>query len=874
MNPKEKCKLFISYSHADEQAKNTFITFLATLKRNGEITEWNDRQLLAGDRLNEEIINNIQNSDIICLLISQSFLASYYCVEEELTRALSQVENGTSRIFPIIIDHCTWLDTELRAYTAVPNDGTPISDYGNPSKAWLEVSNHLKKSVKHIDDLKKKTKSQITPLTTIESVKITITDSFIDELCSTEISLHTSHKESINLSDIFIYPDFKYFDEKKSEHDITKNSEFYSEPDKIPNKSIIIGEEQSGKSSFGKMVFKKSLNGDAIPILLKCRDINKSDLEPTLRKVLAEQYTELSYSDFLTSKKNKIVILDDINEIRLNHKAFTKFIENIDSIFDKIVAISEDSIRYEEEMFNIFESYIQYEILPFGYERRDEMIRRWHSLGREEELDEAELIELVDYTANNLDSIIRKNIVPRKPIYILMLLLTLESTKSTDYALTSHGYCYQMLIQENLKKAKIHNDQIEQYINYLMHIAYYIYQTGKYDITNIEFEKFKESYSKKYIIKSHNEVKDKLTESKILKFVDGKISIRYKYIFYFYVAKYMAGHENAIEFVNELCEKMHTEKNANILIFITHHTRSDKVIAKLIEKTTSIFNNEQEAELGQSDTDFLKEFMDEIPIIVSKHRKSVEDARKQNLKEKDCKEKKAQAVKEPFASQEEIESNVNYMMEVSRSVRSIEIIGQIIKNRYSSIELEQLNELSTEAIHVGLRFLTFYLKSTKSIKSELIEIIHNIIEQDSDLSLDEITIQSKKTFMHLVYGLSYNVIRKISNSIGHRELVDLYSDIRKKNPTPAMCLIDTSILLEFKSNKKDLPKKEIEDIWKTVDKQFLAKRLMQDIVLQHQYLNYISYKDKSWIAEKLQIPLEIQEKIQSDKSSKRLAKTA
>ncbi|HGY9568391.1 TPA: NACHT domain-containing NTPase [Vibrio harveyi] len=704
-------------------------------------------------------------------------------------------------------------------------------------------------------------------------VSHSISDSFLEELCSTEINLHTNHKDHITLPDIYIYPDFKYFDKDKSDHDITRNSEFFSQLDKIPTHSLIIGEEQSGKSSFAKMLFKTSLAKNTIPILLKCREVNRSELDTTLKRAIAKQYKDLNFEEFAQSNKQKILILDDINEIRLNHKARIKFLSNIEDIFDTIVAISEDTILYEEEMFDLFEEYTQYEILPFGYERRDELFKRWHSLGREEEIDDAELIDLVDYTASNIDSIILKNIVPRKPIYILMLLLTLESTKSTDYSITSHGYCYQMLIQENLKKAKIKNDQVEQYINYLMHIAYYIYETGKYEITDDEFECFKKEYSKKFIIKSHDEVKNKLTESKILKIVDGKLSIRYKYIFYFYVAKYMAGHEDVIDFVDELCNKMHTEKNANILIFITHHTRSEKVIDKLIAQTTEIFKNDQEAKLGRDDTDFLKEFMDEIPKLVNQHIESVEDARKRKLKSKDDKEMRAQSSKESIASSQEIETNNKNIMDIARSVRSIEIIGQIIKNRYSSIELDQLHRLSIEAINVGLRFLGFYLTSTKSIKSELIEIIHKIIEQDSTLSLEEITAQSKSTFMHMVYGLSFNVIRKISNSIGHRELVELYSEIRNSNPTPALCLIDTSILLEFKSNKKRLPKKEIEEAWKTVDKQFLAKRLMQDIVLQHQYLNYVSYRDKSWVAEKLQIPLETQDKIQSDKGSKRLARS-
>lgn len=860
-------KLFISYCHADEKHKDKFISFLATLKRNKIISEWNDRQLLAGSKLTDEIITNIEESDIICLLISQDFLNSYFCVEEELSRALGQVKNGKSRIFPIILDHSTWLDTEISNYTAVPKDGKEITTFDNENKAWLEVVEHLKEVVKHLDEIEFKnhtTDILSPPVVEIitESESIALTQAIIDDLQSTEITLQSKYKEIVTLDDIYVHPDLKFLDEDISEHEITKNAEFYADFQKIPSLSIILGEEQSGKSSFAKQVFQTSIINGALPIFIKCRHINKSSLEGILKKLVPEQYENLTYDDFKNSHRKKVFIIDDFTEIKLNSKYQKEFINSLVELSDSLVVLSDESLRYDENIYSEFDDFEQYEILPFGYERRDELLRKWHSLGREEEINESELAELVDVSAENLDSIIRKNIVPRKPIFILMLLQTLEGQKASDFSLTSHGYCYQMLIQQNLNKVKIRPDETDKYINYLTQISYFIYQKGRYDITETELTEFKSNY--KFHIKSHEVVIEKLLEAKLLKCINGKFSIRYKYIYYFYIAKYMSDSQDPISFVNDLCDKMHTEQHANILIFVTHHTKNEQVIAKIIKRSTDIFKDQSVAKLGKEDTNFLKEFMDEIPKLVVKHRNDVKKSRKLKLKAKDSFENN-------ISEEEEMSSEL--LSDVNKSIRSIEIIGQIIKNRHSSIGIDQLNELSEEAIKVGLRFLNFYLTSCKDVKNEIIDMIYKLIEQESNLSDEEISDFSKKTFMQIVYSVSFNVIKKISFSIGHRELVELFSEIRKKNENPAFCLIDASISLEFKSNKTNLPISELEGLWKNVEHEFLARRLMQDLVLQHQYLNYVSFKDKSWINSKLGIPIEIQERLQSNKKLKKLSRS-
>jgi TIR domain len=71
--------LFFSYSHKDEALRDRLETHLAMLKRQGVISTWHDRRLIAGDNVDEGISRELERADIILLLVSPDFLASEYC---------------------------------------------------------------------------------------------------------------------------------------------------------------------------------------------------------------------------------------------------------------------------------------------------------------------------------------------------------------------------------------------------------------------------------------------------------------------------------------------------------------------------------------------------------------------------------------------------------------------------------------------------------------------------------------------------------------------------------------------------------------------------------------------------------------------------
>ena len=138
-------KVFVSYSHKDEAALERLRTHLATLRRDGRIDEWFDREILAGGEIDAEIAERLESSGLFLLLVSPDFLASDYCMEREMERALERHRSGAARVVPIVIEPCDWTSTPLRDLKALPQNGKPISEWTNENNAFLDIVQELRR---------------------------------------------------------------------------------------------------------------------------------------------------------------------------------------------------------------------------------------------------------------------------------------------------------------------------------------------------------------------------------------------------------------------------------------------------------------------------------------------------------------------------------------------------------------------------------------------------------------------------------------------------------------------------------------------------------------------------------------------------------
>ncbi|MBD2464161.1 toll/interleukin-1 receptor domain-containing protein [Oscillatoria sp. FACHB-1407] len=93
-------RVFYSYSRQDREMCDRLDEHLSHLRRSGKIVPWCDLQLEPGSEWEKTLLEKLETADIILLLVSARFLASDYCSNTELRRAIDRHNSRTGKISP------------------------------------------------------------------------------------------------------------------------------------------------------------------------------------------------------------------------------------------------------------------------------------------------------------------------------------------------------------------------------------------------------------------------------------------------------------------------------------------------------------------------------------------------------------------------------------------------------------------------------------------------------------------------------------------------------------------------------------------------------------------------------------------------------
>jgi len=138
-------EVFFSYSHKDEPLRDELERQLTVLKRQGVITAWHDRKITAGEEWKGEIDAHLATARIILLLVSADFLASDYCYDIEMKRALERHEAREARVIPVILRAVdNWQDAPFGKLQALPTDGKAVTSWPNQDEAFADVARGIR----------------------------------------------------------------------------------------------------------------------------------------------------------------------------------------------------------------------------------------------------------------------------------------------------------------------------------------------------------------------------------------------------------------------------------------------------------------------------------------------------------------------------------------------------------------------------------------------------------------------------------------------------------------------------------------------------------------------------------------------------------
>lgn len=702
---------------------------------------------------------------------------------------------------------------------------------------------------------------------------------------------HSRADDDLTLKDLYVSPNLKTISlgenaKEKVEKIVNADKALIKELGE-PIKVVIYGAETSGKTTLVKWWYDKYYEQGYIPILLsgnEIKDIHVDKIKKIIQKEFRNQYNEIFEGTLDEFDPDRIIIIiDDFHKIRFTNQKFkANLISNLNKTYQNLFLTGNDLMQFETYTSktgiarDILEDFHRYQIIEFGPTLRYELIKKWNGIGSDQ-LEPNELIRLNNETERHIESIIGKSFVPSYPIYLLTILQAKETSTAQKPEYSIHGFYYELLINDALNKAVKNKADISLYYNYITDYSYFLF-TEKIRMQPLyidDFIKFHNQYCIDYKIDiSPKVILDTLVNSKLIRIDNNTIAITYKYVYYFFVARYLAiniSDETIRHKIELLCQRVHRDEFASVVMFLTHLSKDQFVLNQLLNNSKGLFKESQPLKL-EDDVSFINDMIKKLPEQVYKPI-DVETIKQEELQEEeelDEQEKQFDAMRDVYEYDiEEDITSLDVLSTMIKAIKTIEIIGQVTKKYWGELKAKQKYDLAEETYMLGLRTLGFHFSLVGTDTEMLVEYLKHIYRKknpNKNISKEDIDKASRDFIFNLCALSTFGIVKRVTNAIGYENLAGTFQDILTTHDFNSVRLIDTSIKLE---HNKSFPWGELEKLKKDTEKNYLANIVLRNLVINYLYVFNTSLKDKQKLCAMLGIKMEQQRMIDATSQVKR-----
>ncbi|WP_147418247.1 hypothetical protein [Salinisphaera sp. Q1T1-3] len=623
-----------------------------------------------------------------------------------------------------------------------------------------------------------------------------------------DVEFCSQSEQTLQLTDLFVFPKLVLEDEEPANEKLIGNTEQLHDYKRL----LIVGDDRSGKTTILRQVFLSSIENSNAALLINLNEIKakKPSLE-IFKRCYKEQFT--GSFDHWFETPNKTVCFDDLSEDgrSLDHIEFAE--DFFDHIFvtvesDRHVSFFRDDVRLVD--------YQRCYISPFTHTKQEKLIRNW--VNNRGDISDASLFHEVDRLERNVNSVILDDkILPRFPFFILSILQTYEAFMPNDLKITAYGHCYYVLIIARLAKAGVDpkDEEIRSCFNFCTLLAKSIYDIDENggNISRSDFQEFVDNYREKFIIT--DAVLNRLVSDRGLIKESGHNSFGFSlpYSYYFFLGRSLAFHyKKNPSVISSMVESSHLRKNALALIFAVHHAEDIGIIDDVIIHTMCAIDHVRPAKLDAQETKVFQSLIKEIPERLGGS-KSVQENRAKDREHRDRNEKSGATQNEDFD-----EDTENPVIEIYKTHKNIEILSQIIKNKYGDIPRDKVKEIAEAICNSGLRLISLLLHNESQL-DELIDYLDAKFREESDVKYADLTQKDldhiRKLASYLIFFWTMSHVEKIVSSLAKPELHEVIQEMKEDSNTPALDIIhyfhslDTSV--KFNNRQlallKDLVKK-------------------------------------------------------------------
>lgn len=671
-------------------------------------------------------------------------------------------------------------------------------------------------------------------------------------------------QEVIQLSDVFVSPDMQELDGEADGQDLIVNAAVLLQTKEQYKKVLIFGDEQFGKTSLLKHFYTEYLRSGWKPLMFDAKEaaVNESYFLRSLDRLVADQYGDEAVHKYAQAPfDEKVALVDNVDAIGSRGDVLARVLKNIEGQFGRIVITAgerfEVSIISSTEATKATADYKDFRMLGFGFKLRHDLVRRWYKIGNQ--FDEHELQAKVHAADQAINGVLSKGLVPMTAFNTLVLLQTIEVNERGSLANAGTAQYYEYMFRHSLTVAKVKADEIDEIQSYLVHLAWEFFKERQKVISVDGLMKFNQWFSDEMHPTDPLERVKLLEATKILVRRDDGYAFAFRYLEFFFVAKYLAIHSEdqpeIRETIKRLCRHLYLKENANIVLFLTHHMHSNWVIQEIADMLSAILSDIPILNLEQ-DAAVLNTWVSEKAKILVDTTNVIENNRE--VRKTDDK-----AAKLPELMPDQEVSSVrelDQVVQLNLLFKTSEILGQVLKGRYGSIAKDVKLDLVKRLFDAPLRGVSFFSSIINSApEAILLEITTRLQRNFPSVGNEKLDRVAKRLLFSTLGAVADSFLSRQGEIIGSPKLATVIDQVSENDGSLSYRVFAIASKLSYPGNP---PTEDIKALSESLDKNYFGYKLLQGLVARHLYMFHTSHSDKTRLASAVGIDLQTQRDIE------------
>lgn len=654
----------------------------------------------------------------------------------------------------------------------------------------------------------------------------------------------------LSIDDIYVHPDLDGTgsdSESGSGKTGKLSSRWLHDFSAVTQNVLISGPEACGRTQLLLRLFCSYYAQGFIPLYVKGRDFKSSvlsNVDKVLETAVRSQYgSEVLVRFRQLEKERKVLLLDDLDEVPLRNEAGGKLLAALQLRFGRVITTVAQEfyiasmVGGEDPLRDM--RFRTYQLLPFGYERRSELVRKWVSFGMNESDTANDILKIIDESEQLIESARLQHVASTVPIYVLSLLQASASGLSHELHNSSFAHYYYFLVVGALEKGGVNADDIASYLAVCTHLSWYIRTNGSEQrVTDTQYRMFVDEYSTRWTRTDPAQLLDILKSARLVELDGGYLSFTYPYAYYYFLGRYanlFISNDDVNQYLSYCFSNLYVRECANTLLFLAHHSGNSQVLDAVVDALKDHFSGMSPMRFIKEDVRAVSELISFAPKVTYRQRKPLE-YRQDLARQRDDRVTGDNLSEKPSGAKD-------LFHEIIALVKAVEIAGALLTHQYSSYENVRKTDAVKEIFDASMRTVREMYSHFENEPEQLINAIADRYKRAEDISDDQAVLRARRQIGLFLCLLATGFVAKAGAHLTSPKLEDHVEAVVSANPSPANRLIRISQKLQSPNR---LPRADIERLLKEEDGNPCVMAPLQLLVLRRMYMYHTDYDDKDW----------------------------